>query len=971
MWRPSPKLISMLTAAALAFSVAGTDLMVGTSFAEGQTAGGATAKLDSPLIKGSYAEYLSQYQDEPKATRDIVIEGEAFSKAEGMNVTVLDNYEGLQGKAIRTEESGSVAWSFDVEQEGLYEIGLHIYNVTGKDADIERELSIDGASPFSEAKSLVFHRIWKNASDEVMRDERGNDLPPDQVEVRMWQDVLLKDDSGYNLDPYLFYFSKGKHTIQLTSVREPLAIDSITLKKPSAPPTYDELANTYKEKGYEPAKDVMVKVQGEDATFKSSPSLQPYNDRSSPALEPFHVSKIRNNAMGGYGWRIPGQWIEWEVDVPEDGLYQIAFKNRQNYLRGFSALRTLTIDGELPFEEAKQIGFAYGSPWQMTVLGKDAENPYNFYLTKGTHRIRLEVALGDLANVLRSVQSSILDLNGMYRKIISFTGSSPDTFRDYHLEDRIPDMSEVFAEQSAQLYKVAAYIDGPGGKSSDRTAVLNSFAWQLKDMAERPDTVPSRLKQFKDNVGALGAWLLTTNEQPLTIDYVIVSSPNAKLPNPEATWFQDVKSSIQAFFASFYEKYDDYSSDSSDDNSISVWVTSGRDQAQIIKRLIDGSFTAKTGIHVDMKLVSSDVLLSATIAGAGPDVALPVTNDLPVNFASRSALEDLSKYPGFQDVAKRFNAESFVPYQYDGGIYALPNEQTFPVLFYRKDIIEDELHLKVPETWDELYGILPTLMKHNLQFGFAGLALPAGASAMPPNPAYSMMLMQNGGTFYTDDQMASALDNETAIQTFKQWTDFYVYYKTPVEFDFANRFRTGEMPIAIADYTEFNKLSVFAPEIKGLWDFALVPGVVSADGSLHREVAGSGSAAVMFEKTKNKDAAWQFLDWWTSKETQITFGRQIETRLGISGRYPTANLEALAQLPWPTRTYRTLQEQLEWLKGIPEVPGGYFTGRHLDNAFRRVINQGDDPRESLDYYIKYINDEITMKRKEFHLPYKK
>ena len=178
------------------------------------------------------------------------------------------------------------------------------------------------------------------------------------------------------------------------------------------------------------------------------------------------------------------------------------------------------------------------------------------------------------------------------------------------------------------------------------------------------------------------------------------------------------------------------------------------------------------------------------------------------------------------------------------------------------------------------------------------------------------------------------------------------------------------MPIGIIDYTMYNKLSVFAPEIKGLWAFAPVPGTVAEDGSIRREVGSGGSATVMFKKTKNKDAAWKFLKWWTSKETQIAFGRQMEIRMGTAARYPTANMEALSALPWPTKDFQMLKEQMHWVRGIPEVPGGYFTGRNIDNAFRRVVVQGDDPRETMDNYVSYINDEITLKRKEFNLPYR-
>lgn len=946
---------------------------------ESPISGTALSALADTYKKGSYAEYLAKYKQSARPSAETVIPTEQFRSAQGMNVSVLDNYQGVNGKSILTSDTGSIEWEFTVEQEGLYNIGIHYYTVSGKDSDIERELRIDGSVPFAEAKSMTFQRIWKNDKNEFERDEQDNDLVPSQVEEPMWQASLLKDATGFNEDPYLFYFSKGKHSIMFTSVREPLIIHSLNLTNSATTPSYDTLASTYTQKGYQLAKDVMLQVQGERALYKSSPTLLPYNDRSSPAVEPYHVSKLRNNAMGGWAWRLPGQWIEWELDVPDDGLYQIAVKNHQNYLRGMASLRTMYIDGKMPFQELQHVGFPFNSEWQTTVIGQDAEHPYLFYFTKGKHKVRLEVTLGDLAPILNAVETSILDLNALYRKIISFTGTVPDSFRDYQLEQRIPEMAGEFRKQSDLLQKITKLIQGQNGKNDERTAILNTLAYQLSDMADRPDTVPSRIDQFKTNVGGLGAWLLSVNEQPLAIDYLTLSSPQAKLPNPEATAWQKFKSSSAAFFASFFENYDQLSNTKEGADSVSVWVTSARDQAQTIKKLIDETFTPKTGIKINLKLVSADILLPSTVAGKGPDVALQAPNDLPVNYASRNAMQDLSVFPDFKSVKSRFSESAMVPYEFSGSYYALPETQTFPVLFYRKDILEDELKMKPPQTWEDVYDMLPALQKHNLQFGLPQKPLNTFGNdlettniiTLPPNPALAMFLYQHDGQFYNNDGASSGLDSETAIKEFKQWTDFYVNYKIPIAADFANRFRTGEMPIGIADYTMYNKLSVFAPEIKGLWEFAPVPGTKKPDGSLRRDVGSGGSGVVMFKRTKNKDAAWKFMEWWTSKETQIAFGRQMEIRMGSSARYPTANMEALAALPWPSRDFDRLKEQMKWVKGIPEVPGGYLTGRNIDNAFRRVVVQGDDPRETMDYYVRYINDEIALKRKEFNLPYEK
>ncbi|MFE0557469.1 hypothetical protein ACFW1P_16325 [Paenibacillus sp. NPDC058910] len=90
--------------------------------------------------------------------------------------------------------------------------------------------------------------------------------------------------------------------------------------------------------------------------------------------------------------------------------------------------------------------------------------------------------------------------------------------------------------------------------------------------------------------------------------------------------------------------------------------------------------------------------------------------------------------------------------------------------------------------------------------------------------------------------------------------------------------------------------------------------------------------------------------------------------MGAAARYPTANLEALRELPWPADDFERLMEQLEWVRGVPDVPGGYFTKRHLNNAFFEVLNKGANPRETLKDYARTINQEIKVKRREFHLP---
>ncbi|WP_274652143.1 extracellular solute-binding protein [Paenibacillus humicola] len=920
--------------------------------------------VTSPDTGDGYDGYLNRYADAKRPDTVIRIEGEHFAETAGSGFEVADRYQGLNGKAVLTPETGAISWNVQIDRPGLYNIRIHYYPMEGKSSAIERQFALNGKAPFKGAELLTLDRLWGNRDNAVKRDNRGNDLRPRQVEKPQWQLESFKDSEGYHEDPYLFYFGQGMQRITLTASREPMAIDYIELYQDKAVKSYAEMKSDYQAQGLAATKDQMITVQAEDAVLKSSPTLYPLSDRSSPSVVPYNVSKLRVNTIGGLNWKLPGQWIEWEVDVKEDGLYQIALKRKQDQLRGVYATRSLTIDGQYPFQEMKRLRFDFDMDWQMDVLG--GNEPYLFHLTKGKHRIRMEVTLGDIAPLIRTIESSVLQLNEMYRKILIITSNTPDPYRDYQLEKRIPEMTKVFREQAKTIQSVADYLEQSTGERSDKVAVLYTMAQQLNEMADNPETVARRLDSFKVNVGGLGTWMLSVREQPLTLDYLVVYSPGQKLPKAKATFLDKAGHEFGSLIASYTEDYDSIGNTSDSKRSVDVWITTGRDQAQVLKSLIDDTFTPETNISVNLKLVPANILLPATLAGEGPDVAMQIGEDVPVNYAMRKAAADLSGFPDYKEVISRFRDSALVPYQYNGGLYALPEQQTFPMLFYRKDIL-DELGLKPPATWQDVYNMISVLQKHNMQF-YLPLENPVNNATLVPNATFAMLLYQNGGGFYRDQDKKSALDSETSMEQFKKWTQFYTNYQFPIQADFPNRFRTGEMPVGIADYTTYNMLTVTAPEIRGLWDFTVVPGTVEKDGTVNHEVASHTTAVMMLQNADDKESAWAFMKWWTDKETQIAYGREMESLQGEAARYPTANTEALEQLPWPVKDYRNLERQWQWVKGIPQVPGGYFTGRHLDNAFREVVNGNENPREALSDYILYMNDEIAIKRKEFNLP---
>ena len=87
-------------------------------------------------------------------------------------------------------------------------------------------------------------------------------------------------------------------------------------------------------------------------------------------------------------------------------------------------------------------------------------------------------------------------------------------------------------------------------------------------------------------------------------------------------------------------------------------VTSSRDRAQTLNDLIRTDFTPKTGIRVNLQLVAPDNVTPSVCVGNGPDVLLGAAMGDPVNYASRHAAYDLTKFPDYEEIAARFHPEA-------------------------------------------------------------------------------------------------------------------------------------------------------------------------------------------------------------------------------------------------------------------------------------------------------------------------
>ncbi len=903
----------------------------------------------------SYSGYVAANSDILDADISFEMSTLDFNRELSVDAS-LDEF--LESETAAIKENGKIFWTVNVPKTGAYNIEIEYYSIIGNTTPIKFALGIDGVYPFSAAESISLSRVWKD-SDEVLKDTQGNEIKPSSEEVETWQTFKLIDISGFTQEPYKFFLTEGEHTLSFESIQNDLVIRKIKFVAPETIPTYAEKLAEWESLGYKDASNPLDSIQAEDIFAKSDNSITVVNDRASPMTYPSDSFNIIYNCIGN-GWTRTGQWVEWKVNVPEGkaGLYTMVLRFKQSGKVNDISSRAVYVNGEVPFAEAQDIAFNYDSGWQVVALGSDKNNPYKFYLNEGENSIRLEVSLGRYSEVLYDVNSALDELNKIYRDFLMITGSAPDADRDYEFDILIPETLEQMKAVSQKLKEIEKKVDDLTGGGGQSTAVFTRLYKQLDAMYEDHVTVAKRFENFKSNITAIGTWINDARSQPLTIDYIQMSTASTPLPAKEKGFFEVLWYYILQFFNSFVMDYSIVGNIGNDaEKEITVWIATGRDQADIIRQMTNDTFTPQKGISVNVQLVNAGALLPATLAGIGPDVYLGMDETSPVNYALRGAVADMSELEGINEVLGRFHESSVKPFRLDGGVYAIPETMTYPMLFYRKDILTD---LGIQEsdltTWDSLLQkVLPELDMNYFEFGLA-----------PSIKSYAMFLYQYGGKFYNDANTESALNSQVALTAFQRLTSLYDDYGLELAFDFSNRFRSGEMPLAIVEYTSYNQMSVFAPEIDGLWSMMPVPGIVDEDGNIINYSVSTVTGCVILSGTDDLNSAWEFVKWWTSAETQIRYGNDLETVMGTGARHSSANIEAMQSVQWDKNVAKALKDQLENVVTMPQIAGSYFTSRHFDFAFRDVIYQGVNAREALADASEDITNEIHEKRSEFY-----
>lgn len=942
-----------------------------------------TDKSETPLYTEQiiYNDYYDLYIDEKRPESEILIRGEEYteidhgSEADGITT-------GSYGKAYQQEDKeniliwnapdGRVCYEADIPETGIYCLKFSYMPIPSNMTNIEFSILIDGEVPYDTAARATLNKVYIN-SEETTFDSKGNQIRPVQIQTGVWRETPLLDVDGLFNDPLIFYLEQGKHEITFEINKGYFALEYFQFYTPEEVPEYTEYQDSIDtDVTIENTPSTLIRIEGEEAVYKSDSTLYPTAENTDYLVSPSNPSKTVYNTIGSGNWKQAMQSITWEIDGDQiqDGWYKLGIKARQKEMRGLYSNRRIYIDEEVICQEMNQVKFYYDTEWQVVTPTDSDDHEVYFYLKGGeNHTIRMEVLPGEIGESMRILDSAVMDINLYYRKILMITGSVPDKYTDYYVHERIPELLSEFERLSDNLKAIQKNIETMAGSEGSEAAALERMYIILDYCIETPLKIPDYLSQIKDNLTALSAWMVDYRNQPLEVDYLELASMDREFSSVKRSLWQSLSFGWEKFYSSFFEDYTNLSDDAGEE-AINIWVSSGREQAMIVKALAESEFTEQYDTPIAVNLVVGGIV-EATLAGKGPDAALFLGGEFPVNLAARGLLADLSEFSDFEEITERFQENATVPYCYENGCYGLPLSQSWAMMFYRKDVLSELGYTAPPSTWEDMIDMLPGLQRNYM---YIGLVLPVISgtnatisAATESGHTFAMLMLQNGLNYYNSAQTQTNFQDIRAVQAFKHWTDLYTKYGFEQSYDAFSRFRTGEYPIVIADYSFYNQLCAASPEIKGLWDFTQVPGTVQEDGSISHAVNSSSSGAVIFNKCENIEGAWKFLKWFSSAEVQAEYGRQAEGLLGQMGRYATANTEALQQLAWSKSEQEILLNAQSELQEIPIIPASYAVTRNIMNAFRETVNHHENPRDTLLWYNRDINTEITRKRENLGL----
>jgi len=269
----------------------------------------------------------------------------------------------------------------------------------------------------------------------------------------------------------------------------------------------------------------------------------------------------------------------------------------------------------------------------------------------------------------------------------------------------------------------------------------------------------------------------------------------------------------------------------------------------------------------------------------------------------------------------------------DGTVYAVPWNVETRLLYYRTDIAEKAGVM--PEdgwNWDDLKAFAKAMQDK----GGAKWGISLGTKNWQE---YFPFLWSAGGDV-TDDTGAYKLNSPQAVEALTYYQSFFKDKLTPESvpegFDITPAFVAGTHPMFFSGPWHLGLIKeAGGAEIEGKWAIAPMPKKVSATSFV------GGSNVVVYKNSKNKDAAWAFVQYLSDPATQVSWYNEVTDLPAVQSAWSDP---ALADDP----NVAMFGEQLKDTKAQPATSTWSEVATSLNSSLEKLTTAGMSPQEAAD-----------------------
>ena len=390
----------------------------------------------------------------------------------------------------------------------------------------------------------------------------------------------------------------------------------------------------------------------------------------------------------------------------------------------------------------------------------------------------------------------------------------------------------------------------------------------------------------------------------------------------------------------------------SNETRLRFW-TIGR-EGEVVQQLLPEFERTHPGVRIDVQQIpltaAHEKLLTAFAGDALPDMAQLGNTWLP-EFVSVGALESLQANVDKSAVVR---ASDYFPGIWDtniidGTVYGVPWYVDTRLLFYRTDLLAQAGFTQPPHDWNEWAKSMAAI-KANVGTDRFAVFLPLNEF----EPLLNLALEQPDGLLRDNDTRGNfeSAGFRRALEFYgeafdRKWAPMISNIQIPNIWD---EFGKGFVTYYISGPWNIGEFKRREPQLDGHWSTAPLPG---PDGQ--GTGAAGGSSLVIFHNSKNKQVAWELVEFLSGVARQQKF---YELTGDMPPRRSAWENSALADDPLS----RAFHEQLERAKPTPKVPEWERIVNEMQLAAARVV-QGHQPVDQVLHDLDVETDSILEKRR--------